>query len=676
MRNTSIQSTPFTKNYFAVIKELKQNKVYLLTEQPKKPLTKITEGIYTKYSSDIESYIKKNKSTIQFRATTKYDNITIDSFITEVQIYKQTILNKIKDNPSLIPTLNEAVKEEEIILTPLLEKTQSLSTLNDKLDKNNFDSVKRSAKVMRVVEYTHRFKREKMQPKKNIFNKPFNSKKTIDENKVVFDVMKNAVDQIQYWWMNIKKKYQNKCINNNYRKFNSHNLFSSSIQKPLVNQSYIDKLRYNLNKILIIQKLIRSFLKKNNEKRSDKKKEVPLPFLNTNINNYYSIKKHPIFIVKIKPMIIYKEIKLKQALYLDENDAVSFRDVNEHSMNLQSFNMSHNSSLEESVGFNNDTNGYNSNYKEKEIVLLMNKVTKICFNSIVTSLMLNNKSKALLKYHKVTNKLILYYYQHKWKNRAKVYAYSALIEMNKSKKYLHTFIYKSNRFQDQLNYTFYQIKLGFDSLFKLYLKPFKMIKHKQSFIKCNLFYKLVSQKPKEDLLYRLLLYSIDSKKYFINNEERKNKLKKLHLDILNRNYKGLIPKQYNNELSHEKNHEDSSEESNDEIIEQEDFSYSSDDTLTEKESINGDVNHSIPNEINTKFVSRNIKLNFQQETHKSNDDTNRKNVPFYLVKHTYSRTQDKSKSAEKIRFVSNNNNSSGNIIMMRDGKSIDYENML
>lgn len=201
------QSRPYLKNYFTLIKEYEKNKATLLKEEePKKPIVKIIEDIYNKYSSNLESYMQKNKGKLQLYGSTKYENATIEAFIEELQSYKQTIIKQIKSNPLVSANMNHPFPSEEIILTPLPDQPRKL--LKEKKDKAEFDSAERTAVVMRVVEYTHRLTLDN----KNLNSVPngqkFRNRKKIEviyDNRSVFIIMKKAVNVIQIWWKGIKK---------------------------------------------------------------------------------------------------------------------------------------------------------------------------------------------------------------------------------------------------------------------------------------------------------------------------------------------------------------------------------------------------------------------------------------------------------------------------------------
>ena len=155
----------------------------------------LTEHIYSSYSNKLKDYYTNNKNDILLYGSKKYDMLTVDKFVQEMSVYKNIIIDKIKENPIyLYNNCNFGIKsnDEHLILTPLAEKEYSKM---DFIQKDEFQNAERRGVVMRKIEYTH------------LLNDNMTSKNN-DENAKVFIVMKNAVDKIEKNWINNSKTFK------------------------------------------------------------------------------------------------------------------------------------------------------------------------------------------------------------------------------------------------------------------------------------------------------------------------------------------------------------------------------------------------------------------------------------------------------------------------------------
>ena len=206
-------------SYEIMLKEFQKNRDIfdkLFSDKKSKDYTYL-EDIYMKYSKNLTKFFKNNKRGLQLTGSKKFENLPIDLFLSEIEVYKKNILQKIKDNTLTYSNPNDNLSkkiDEKIRLTPLPSKSRLLMKTNK--EKNDFTSAERTAVYMRIVEYTHslRTKEGKEQYEKLLRE---------EKEKIIF-IMKKSVDTIQNWWIKIKKKksLENKekeIFNSKYKKY-------------------------------------------------------------------------------------------------------------------------------------------------------------------------------------------------------------------------------------------------------------------------------------------------------------------------------------------------------------------------------------------------------------------------------------------------------------------------
>ena len=91
------------------------------------------EGIYLKYSKSLEDYMKKNKKDLKLTGSKKFMNVPIDIFLKESKLYKEQILNELKNKNQ---NKKSKITTDKIFLTPLPDKPRVL--LNTEKEKNDF----------------------------------------------------------------------------------------------------------------------------------------------------------------------------------------------------------------------------------------------------------------------------------------------------------------------------------------------------------------------------------------------------------------------------------------------------------------------------------------------------------------------------------------------------------
>lgn len=244
-------SSPFVKNYFALLKEFESKKDKILpstdkSNEPKRP--QLIEDIYNKYSVKLGNYYMKNRNNICLYGSKKFEKMTIEDLMDEMKCYKETILKQIKDNPKLIYSVKNFTEEsndEKMILTPMPD-TQRRKIKSNR-EKREFSNAERTAVVMRIVEYTHRLKKRKdINKEQNNNNDIRNSE---EDNIKVALVMKKAVDTIERCWINSRRNSKKNLINKEKEQKGIYDSYEN-IKRNQYNQLDIWKALLLLNKYI------------------------------------------------------------------------------------------------------------------------------------------------------------------------------------------------------------------------------------------------------------------------------------------------------------------------------------------------------------------------------------------------------------------------------------------
>ena len=267
--NTKV-SSPYIKSYFTLLKEFEANKEKLLPNKPNEKKPQLIEEIYNKYSSKLGKYYKKNKNNISLYGSKKYEKMTIEKLLNEMESYKETILKQIKENPKLIlgvRNFSEESNDEKMILTPMPDTQRK--KIKSKKEKNEFNKAERTADVMRIVEYTHRLKK-----RNNDNNSNDEVRNSEEDNMKVAIAMKNAVDTIERCWINSRKcskqnlgminiEMEQKGNNDNNVKYKSKrkNRYPSKMEQTIEENMKVNEVKYNeldlWKAILLMKKYIR-----------------------------------------------------------------------------------------------------------------------------------------------------------------------------------------------------------------------------------------------------------------------------------------------------------------------------------------------------------------------------------------------------------------------------------
>ena len=227
---------PISNTVDALLNDYKNNKeTYNNIINSKSISHQYFEGIYLKYSKSLENYMKKNQKSLKLIGSKKFMNVPIDIFLKESKLYKEEILNDLKNKN--LKTKN-SINLDKIFLTPLPSKPRVL--LNTEKEKNDFLFAERQAVVMRTFEYTNALR-----------NKGLNQYYQMKENEKqeMIYIMKKASNIILNWWNSIKGKirFEKKIKKRNY---NFQNLIEKFILKKKKKLFW-----YIINKMLEYKKI-------------------------------------------------------------------------------------------------------------------------------------------------------------------------------------------------------------------------------------------------------------------------------------------------------------------------------------------------------------------------------------------------------------------------------------
>ena len=178
---TTLQPRNSKNNFFPIYKDYESNPNHQINNNNNKIINSLNEKIYSNNSKKLGEYYTKNKEDISLYGSKKYDLLTVDNLVQEMKQYRNSIIEKMKQNPSKFKLKNYGLKNSNanLILTPLAEKERSKMGNNEK---ELFNLAERRGVVMRRIEYS------------NSLN--YND----NDNLNVFLIMKNAVKLIEKCW--------------------------------------------------------------------------------------------------------------------------------------------------------------------------------------------------------------------------------------------------------------------------------------------------------------------------------------------------------------------------------------------------------------------------------------------------------------------------------------------
>ena len=201
-------------------------------------------SMYLQFRDKYQKFVTNNKNSfgLKFKGNKIYENLPLnifqDNYILNTCTISKELENKVLeyffplDQKELSPEKEKEIEGEKIKLTPIPYKNDIL--INTEEERNRIQEAKRSAVLMRRVEYTHLIKKNKSSTKIN--NKRNKNKGELNWNDKIY-ILKGAVIMIEDWWKGIKEKKKQK---NTSKK-------SKSKVKGKINLNYINDLNRKKN---------------------------------------------------------------------------------------------------------------------------------------------------------------------------------------------------------------------------------------------------------------------------------------------------------------------------------------------------------------------------------------------------------------------------------------------
>ena len=174
-------------------------------------------SMYLQFRDKYQKFVTNNKNSfgLKFKGNKIYENLPLnifrDNYILNTCNISKELENKVLeyffplDQKELSPEKEKEIDGEKIKLTPIPYKNDIL--INTEEERNRIQEAKRSAVLMRRVEYTHLIKKNKSSTKIN--NKRNKKKDELNWNDKIY-ILKGAVIMIEDWWKEIKEKKKQK----------------------------------------------------------------------------------------------------------------------------------------------------------------------------------------------------------------------------------------------------------------------------------------------------------------------------------------------------------------------------------------------------------------------------------------------------------------------------------
>ena len=181
-------------------------------------------SLYLKCYKNLNQFLKENKNLkgVKLEGNKSLKNLSLDQFNKIFSQNEKYLEQKLKTHELIFhnPNINKRqLNSKKIPLTPIPIKNQRY--LKNNAERKDYKNAERAAVLMRRLEYTHGF-----------------SNKKINEEKMIFYLLKGAVLIIEDWWIKIKNKNKQNLIGNkknmdyNFNK-NNDNEFNNEIMRKI-----------------------------------------------------------------------------------------------------------------------------------------------------------------------------------------------------------------------------------------------------------------------------------------------------------------------------------------------------------------------------------------------------------------------------------------------------------
>ena len=167
-------------------------------------------NIYLKCYKNLNQFLNENKNLkgVKLEGNKSLQNISLEEFNKEFSQYGKNLEQKLKTHELKFRhpnNNNKKLRGKKMPLTPIPIKSQMY--LKNNAEKKDYKNAERSAVYMRRLEYTHGF-----------------DDKKINEDKIVFYLLKGAVLIIEDWWIKIKNKNGQNLVGNKKNFLDSNNI--------------------------------------------------------------------------------------------------------------------------------------------------------------------------------------------------------------------------------------------------------------------------------------------------------------------------------------------------------------------------------------------------------------------------------------------------------------------
>ena len=237
-------------------------------------------AMYLQFRERYQNFVINQKNTfgLKFKGNKIYENLPInifqDNYIINTFNISKELENKVLGYflPFESPRKNKIIDGEKIKLTPIPYKKDIL--INSEEERNKIKEAKRSAVLMRQVEYTHLIKKNK--PNNSInYNKDKNSNYLADK----IYILKGAIIIIEDWWREMKNRRKYRESKKNKGKMNLR--YNSNMKRDVNNiDTNLNSNKIRQKKELLENKSYKRF--KSNNKKVNKKP------IKLNIENSYT----------------------------------------------------------------------------------------------------------------------------------------------------------------------------------------------------------------------------------------------------------------------------------------------------------------------------------------------------------------------------------------------------
>ena len=400
-------------------------------------------SMYLQFRDKYQKFVTNRKNTygLKFKGNKIYENLPLnifqDNYILNTDNISKELENKVLeyffpyDKKEISQEKEKEKKGEKIKLTPIPFKNNIL--INSEEERHKIQEAKRSAVLMRRVEYTHLIKKYKSN--KNLNNKEKRKNDSLFLNDKIY-ILKGAIIMIEDWWKDIKERKKKKKrekskikINLNYfsdleRNKNERytNIYSNEIKKnKLVQSKSYNKFKIrnkNVHKKPSKLNIENTYtIKSNNIDNYNNNNKINLKLSSNNRNKSTTINSNSKALNSYKPLESNEKNKNHKIIKISENEPDEKIMLNQGNNNNNKINQSKSLKAKKKKSrskINNKKNNTNSNnvnnnnknnlYTNHSINVYLDKIKAKIYNSLnKKDNIIKNRNKNLKKNNKVND---------------------------------------------------------------------------------------------------------------------------------------------------------------------------------------------------------------------------------------------------------------------------------